>query len=271
MNVKANHIISKNKKIKKLFVMPSCADESLSIGAALYLYHQNYSKNNYSRSVLKNIYLGNEFDKHSELKELKKIKSKNKFKIIITNLNTKAANLLANGKVVARCCGRSEWGARSLGNRSILARSDNYNMVNQINEKIKNRDFWMPFAPIIQDKFKKRYLINKKNFTNPSFMTMTFESNSKYYNEIICGSHTKDKTLRAQVLKKSNNPLLYDLFNKYVKKTKLGCMINTSFNLHGFPLVDSPKDAIYVFLNSEIDALLLNNYLIIKKHKMQKK
>ena len=268
MNVKANHVISKNKKIKKLFVMPSCADESLSIGAALYLYYQNYSKTDYSRSILKNIYLGNEFDKHSELKELKKIKSKNKFKIILKNLNSEAASLLSKGKVVARSCGRSEWGARSLGNRSILARSDNYNMVNQINEKIKNRDFWMPFAPIIQDKFKKRYLINKRNFTNPSFMTMTYESNSKYYNEIICGSHTKDKTIRAQVLKKSNNPQLYDLFNKYVKKTKLGCMVNTSFNLHGFPLVDSPKDAIYVFLNSEIDALLLNNYLIVKKHKI---
>ena len=268
MNVKANHVISKNKKIKKLFVMPSCADESLSIGAALHLYYQNYSKKNYSRSILKNIYLGNEFDKHSELKELKKIKSKNKFKIILKNLNSEAASLLSKGKVVARSCGRSEWGARSLGNRSILARSDNYNMVNQINEKIKNRDFWMPFAPIIQDKFKKRYLINKRNFTNPSFMTMTYESNSKYYNEIICGSHTKDKTIRAQVLKKSNNPQLYDLFNKYVKKTKLGCMVNTSFNLHGFPLVDSPKDAIYVFLNSEIDALLLNNYLIVKKHKI---
>ena len=94
---------------------------------------------------------------------------------------------------------------------------------------------------------------------------MTYDSNKKYFDEIICGSHTKDKTIRAQVLKKSSNPKLYDLFDKYLKKTKLGCMINTSFNLHGYPLVDSPKDAIYVFLNSEIDALLFNNFLLIKK------
>ena len=265
MNVKANHVISKNKIIKKLFVMPSCGDESLSIGAALYLYHQNSSKKEYTHSVLKNLYLGSEFNKDSELNALKKIKQKNKFKIIYKNLNSEAASLLAKGKVVARCCGRSEWGARSLGNRSILARGDNYNMVNQINHKIKNRDFWMPFAPIIQDKFKKRYLIDKKNFKDPSFMTMTYDSNNKYFNEIICGSHTKDKTIRAQVLKEKSNPKLYDLFNKYVKKTKLGCMINTSFNLHGYPLVDSPSDAVYVFLNSEIDALLFNNYLIVKK------
>ena len=176
--------------------------------------------------------------------------------------------LVYQGKILGRVIDRMEFGPRSLGNRSILADPRNLNTKTKINAKIKNRDFWMPFAPIIQDKFKKRYLINKRNFTNPSFMTMTYESNSKYYNEIICGSHTKDKTIRAQVLKKTNNPQLYDLFNKYVKKTKLGCMVNTSFNLHGFPLVDSPKDAIYVFLNSEIDALLLNNYLIVKKHKI---
>lgn len=265
MNVKANHIISKNKKIKKLFVMPSCGDESLSIGAALHLYHQNNLKNKLEESELKHLYLGNEFSKENEIKEIKKIKQKNKFRVVNKNLNSEAAKLLSKGKVLARCCGRSEWGARSLGNRSILARGDNYNMVNQINHKIKNRDFWMPFAPIIMDRFKKRYLIDKKNFTNPAFMTMTYDSNKKYFDEIICGSHTKDKTIRAQVLKKSSNPKLYDLFDKYLKKTKLGCMINTSFNLHGYPLVDSPKDAIYVFLNSEIDALLFNNFLLIKK------
>ena len=155
MNVKANHIISKNKKIKKLFVMPSCGDESLSIGAALHLYHQNDIKNKLEESELKHLYLGNEFSKENEIKEIKKIKQKNKFRVVNKNLNSEAAKLLSKGKVLARCCGRSEWGARSLGNRSILARGDNYNMVNQINHKIKNRDFWMPFAPIIMDRFKK--------------------------------------------------------------------------------------------------------------------
>ena len=96
-------------------------------------------------------------------------------------------------------------------------------------------------------------------------MTMIYDSKDQSFEEIICGSHIKDKTLRAQVLKKSSNPELYDLFEKFYKKTNLGCMINTSFNLHGYPLVDSPKDAMYVFQNSEIDALLLNNYLIVKK------
>ena len=265
MNVKANHVISKIKSIKKLFIMPSCGDESLSIGAALHSYYQFTSNKNFLKSTLKNLYLGSYFGINEETIILKKIKKDRKFKIFNKNLNMEAANLLSKGKVVARCCGRSEWGARALGNRSILARGDNYNMVNQINHKIKNRDFWMPFAPIIQDKFKKRYLVDKKNFKNPSFMTMTYDSKEKYFNEIICGSHTKDKTIRAQVLKKSSNPQLYDLFNKYNKKTKLGCMLNTSFNLHGYPLVDSPKDAMYVFLNSELDALLLNNYLIVKK------
>jgi carbamoyltransferase len=265
MNVKANHIISKIKNIKNLFVMPSCGDESLSIGAALYFYYQTTENKNFSKSTLKDLYLGNSFSINDETSVLKKIKKNKKIKIINRNLNIKAADLLSRGKVIARCCGRSEWGARALGNRSILARGDNYNMVNQINHKIKNRDFWMPFAPIIQDKFKKKYLIDKKNFRNPSFMTMIYDSKEKFFNEIICGSHTKDKTIRAQVLKRSSNPELYDLFNKYYKKTKLGCMLNTSFNLHGYPLVETPKDAMYVFLNSEIDALLFNNYLIVKR------
>lgn len=265
MNVKANHVISKIKSIKNLFIMPSCGDESLSIGAALYLYYQISSNNNFSKSSLKNLYLGNEYKKNDERVIIKKLKKNKRYKIYNKNLNFKAVDLLSQGKVIGRCCGRSEWGARALGNRSILARGDNYNMVNQINHKIKNRDFWMPFAPIILDKYKRRYLEDKKNFRDPSFMTMTFDSKKKYYNDIICGSHIKDRTIRAQVIKKSSNPELYDLLNKYNKRTKLGCMINTSFNLHGYPLVESPKDAMYVFLNSEIDALLLNNYLIVKK------
>ena len=77
-------------------------------------------------------------------------------------------------------------------------------------------------------------------------MTMTYDPNKKYFDEIICGSHTKDKTIRAQVLK-SSNPKLYDLFDKYLK-TKIRMHDKYFFNLHGYPLVDSPKDAIYVFL-----------------------
>ena len=138
-------------------------------------------------------------------------------------------------------------------------------MVNILNEKIKNRDFWMPFAPIILDKFEKKYLVKKKCKFKPYFMTMTYDVKKKNYNDLICGTHIKDQSARPQILTKELNNSLYDLMKKFSKMSKSGCLINTSFNLHGYPIVNSPRDAFFVFKNSDLDGLLLNNYLIIKK------
>ena len=139
MNVKANKLISKLKEIEDFFFMPSCGDDSLSFGAALHFYYQKTKSKNFKKSSINNLYLGNKYEIDEENKILNKykLKSKNKFIIYKKNLNSIAAKLLKDGKVIGRCADRAEWGARALGNRSIIARPDNYLIVDKINEMVK--------------------------------------------------------------------------------------------------------------------------------------
>jgi carbamoyltransferase len=266
MNVKANNLISKIKTLKRLYIMPSSGDESLSIGAALHCSYK-YSKKKFSSSVLKNLYLGDEFTINDEIKEIKKLKlaRKNiKYYKFKKNLNVEVARLLAKGYVIARCAGRAEWGARALGNRSILSRADNYLAVEKINSMIKQRDFWMPFAPVIIKEHQKKYFNNPKKISC-NFMTIAFNSlKNKNYKHIVAASHLRDKTIRPQLVDKISNPDLYQILKKFYKITGISALINTSFNLHGQPIVNSPAEAIDVFFKSGLDYLVLNNFIIKK-------
>ena len=266
MNVKANNLISKIKEIKRLFIMPSAGDESLSIGAALHCYYDKSKDKNLKKSYLQNLYLGKKNSENEENIAVKKmIGNSTKFLIYKKNINKIAASLINSGKVIGRCVERSEWGARSLGNRSILARPDNYLMVDKINNMVKKRDFWMPFAPsILENSFNKFVKNNKK--TKPYFMTQAYETiQNSETNKIIAACHIRDKTIRPQIVSKKHNFLYWDLINKFKVLSTIPALLNTSFNLHGYPIVETPSDAIKVFTKSGIDALILNNYLIKKK------
>lgn len=256
MNVKANMIISEIKQIKKFFVCGAGTDETLPIGAC---YHYAALKK-IKPLPLENLYLGD-----STLYDTNKLKFNNKNNLIIkTNSNEKILNLLLANKIIAICRGRMEMGQRSLGNRSIIADPRYALNIEKINRSIKQRDFWMPFAPIILDEFQKELIINPKNLESPH-MTMTFRTkNGK--EKIPAAVHMADGTARAQLLKKKENPQLWDLIYKFYKKTKIPALLNTSFNLHGFPIVRSADDAINVFNKSDIDVLWLDNDIIIKNN-----
>tara|TARA_Y100000590_G_scaffold465450_1_gene637811 strand:- start:2012 stop:2983 length:972 start_codon:yes stop_codon:yes gene_type:complete len=265
MNVKANNLISKIKNLKKLFIMPTSGDESLSMGAAIHCYYEKTKNKNFKKSYLENLYLGKDYSEIEEKNAVEKlIKNKKQFLIYKKNINQKAASLLNSGMVIGRCVNRSEWGARALGNRSILARPDNYVMVDKINNMVKKRDFWMPFAPsLLENYFYKFVADNKKS--KPYFMTQAYETlKNSDTNKIIAACHLRDKTIRPQIVNKKNNYMYWDLINKFRIMSKIPALLNTSFNLHGHPIVETPKDAIEVFTKSGIDALILNNFLIIK-------
>ena len=166
--------------------------------------------------------------------------------------------------ILARCVDRMEFGQRSLGNRSILADPVQTNVKERINAAIKNRDFWMPFAPIILDTFSSIYLNNPKNLSSP-YMTLAFDTTPIGYECMIAACHTADRTARPQILERHANPALYDLLHDFSLLTGRGALLNTSFNLHGYPIVNNPVEALYVFKNSQLDGLLLNNYLIMKQ------
>lgn len=174
------------------------------------------------------------------------------------------ADLLLDGWVIGRCCGRMEFGARSLGNRSIIADPRNRSIVEIINHKIKKRDFWMPFAPTIMNEHASKYLINPKNIHSP-FMTVGFESTEAGKEMLAAALHPADKTLRPQILSKDANPSYHSLIEAFHRKTGVGGVLNTSFNLHGEPIVNTAADAYRVFTITDIDALLLDGMLITKK------
>ena len=266
MNIKANMKIHEMEEVKEFFVSGSGGDESLPVGA---VYEYNSTKNKNLSKNLQNMmmspYLGKSYNHEEILSWIKKKNLKNKYKVLDNLTYKKISKFLAEGKVIGRISGRMEFGARSLGNRAILADPRNKTIVEIINKKIKNRDFWMPFAPsIIEDDFNK-YVINPKNIFSP-YMTIGFHSTAVARNHLVAALHPSDSTLRPQLVTKEINTDYYQLIKAFKDRTGVGGLLNTSFNLHGEPIVMSPDDALHVFENSGIDAVLFNDQIMILKN-----
>jgi carbamoyltransferase len=180
------------------------------------------------------------------------------------DIETEVARLLSIGEVVARVKGREEFGARALGNRSILAHPCDFRVVQHINKMIKSRDFWMPFAPSILDRRAGDYIENPKELSSP-YMMLTFGGTPLGREELSAACHPYDGTLRPQILERSYNPDYYRLIEAFEGLTGIGGVLNTSCNLHGEPIVSSPEDAIRTFENSGLLHLALGQHLISKK------
>jgi len=187
-------------------------------------------------------------------------------KIKTNYLPKNIANLLSKGNVVAVARGREEFGARALGNRSILADPSNLKIVQKINELIKNRDFWMPFALSILKEKHKKYLSNKKNI-NSEYMTIGYDTIENKHHFIEAGTHRYDKSVRPQILEKNSNKNYYQLIMEFYKKKKIPALLNTSLNLHGYPIASTIKEVLQTFINSDLKFLYINDqYLIEKKN-----
>ena len=261
MNVKANKAISEIPEVKSISAFPSCGDESNSLGAAWSAYYEKTGDSNFYG--IKDYYLGPLFINEKAEKIIKKYAFKNNFNYKnFDNINEKIAELLSEGKIVARCSGRMEFGARALGNRSILADPSNQKIVNIINKMIKCRDFWMPFAPVVLKEKSHLYIKNPKNISSP-YMMMAFDSTDKR-DEFISAIQTADNSARAQILEKGQNPDLEEILDNFEKRTGRAILLNTSFNLHGNPIVFGPVEAIETFLNSGLEYLVINNFLLTK-------
>ena len=262
MNVKLCQKISENKNTSKIFVMPSAGDESAAIGAA-YWGVINYDKKNKIKP-LGHLYLGIKYNIDEIKKTIKELNSNNNFKIQLPkDINKKAAEILSKGGIIARFAGSMEFGARALGNRSILANPKNFDIIERINSSIKIRDFWMPFTPSILEEDIEKYIYNPKNIFAP-YMSITFSTKILAHQHFAAAIHPRDKTIRPQCVKKEWNPRYYDLIKKFKSITGIGGILNTSFNLHGEPNVCSPRDAINTFKNSDLKYLILEEYLITK-------
>ena len=122
----------------------------------------------------------------------------------------------------------------------------------------------MPFTPTILNKYENKYLINQKKLSC-SFMSMAFRT-TKHFQKIAPATiHPGDQTTRPQILERKSNPDYYDLINDFGKSTGVYCLLNTSLNIHGYPLACSPNDALFTLKNSSMDGLIIKNYLILRK------
>ena len=262
MNIKACKEVSLIKEINEIVIVPSASDESLPFGA-LFKINKLYKQKIH---IIKNLYLGNSGQNNIK-KFIEKI-DKNKFNvkefINFSNLNDEVAKLLSKNNIIARCVDKEEFGARALGNRSILCNPSKLENIKIINNAIKKRDYWMPFSPSIIKDDATRYFINLKEI-DAKFMTCLFDSTELAKEHLVAAIHPIDHTMRPQIVDKENNEQYYDLISKFKQITDIGGLLNTSFNLHGEPNVSSYKDAMHTVENSKLKYLILENYLIEKK------
>ena len=266
MNVKANKEIFGLPEVGELFIFPSCGDETNSIGAAYALYAQQCSDSNGRLGIepIGPIYLGGGFDDAEVQRALEQFKGKNHIRYeYVDDIERLTAEVLARGDVVARAKGRMEFGARALGNRSILARADNMEAVRIINDMIKNRDFWMPFAPAVLAERAEDYYIKPKPMFAP-YMIIAFDSRPEARAKCVAGQHPYDHSVRPEEVTENWNPDFYRLLKEYEAITGEGIILNTSFNLHGYPIVYDPAAAIDVLDRSGLKFLAVGNWWVWK-------
>ena len=252
-NVKLNSLILNKRFIKNLFVFPGMGDEGLSIGGC-YAYLIGKKKN--IEKKLFSPYLGYNVNNSSTSFEFKKLKINNEKKIKFLSKS------LYKNKIIGFVYGKAEFGPRALGHRSIIA-CPKKNIINYTLNKRLGRYEYMPFAPItIKKYFKKIFNNTNKDLENYSFMTTTTKVKKNKYK--ISGIIHIDKTARPQILHEKDNPLLYQLIKNYYNTYNIPCLINTSFNDHGLPIINDEEDAFNALRKSRIDLLFLNNDIFIK-------
>lgn len=263
MNVKANKLIMELPEVEDVFIYPSCGDETNAMGACYKVYADEAGIKDVM--PLENFYFGPCYSDDEVLNALHRYKFEHGEVVFkrLDDIEKQVALLLKEGNVVARFAGREEFGARSLGNRAILADPSRSDIIKIINEMIKNRDFWMPFACSVLEECANEYLVNSKNISAP-YMILTFDTTERV-NDIKAGTHPYDNTIRPQVVSKAHNERYHRLISEFRNLMGIGAVLNTSFNLHGYPIVHDPKDALEVLDKSGLRYLAMENYLIWKK------
>ena len=257
MNSVANGKILKNTFFKKIYISPNPGDAGGSVGSAL------ISVNKSKYEVDKNInyaYLGKKFT-NEEIENIIKEKCiRKKFnieKFSEEDIFEKTADFLKDSRIIGWFQGRMEWGARALGNRSILADARNPNIKEIINSKIKRRESFRPFAPsILAEDINEWFEIDKE----VPFMTEVYPLvDSK--KSLLPGITHVDGTGRLQTVSKKNNSTYYYLLKKFKDKTGIPIILNTSFN-ENEPIVQNPEEAIDCFMRTNMDVLVLENWII---------
>lgn len=262
LNCLANSRILNETPFEEIFIQPSAGDGGAAMGAALYVWH-SYLKNK-RKFILKNAYWGKEYSK-DEIKDfLEKNNLKYRYVPNEDQLLDLAVEALLKGEVVGWFQGRFEWGPRALGHRSILADPRPEKMKDIVNIKIKFREPFRPFAPsVLSEKAGEFFDLGKARGQFPlRFMLYTVPVRKK---DMIPAVTHVDGSSRIQTVDKETDPLFTRLLERFYERTGVPVLLNTSFNLKGEPIVNTPQDAFNTFSKSEMDLLVLGNYLLTKR------
>lgn len=284
LNCVANGKLQRTGIFKNLFIQPAAGDAGGALGAALAAHHIYFGKDrmpSVAMDELQGSYLGPEnSDKEIELMARKYKATYTRYEDFNT-LTKELANLLADGNVVGWHQGRMEFGPRALGGRSILGDPRNDEMQKKLNLKIKYRESFRPFAPsvlaedctqhfqhntispymlIVADVLKEKQATLPANYNNLPLMERLYTKRS----DVQAVTHL-DFSARIQTVHKETNPKFHRLLEQFKNKTGYGMLVNTSFNVRGEPIVCTPEDSYRCFMRTEMDYLVINNYLFRKK------
>jgi carbamoyltransferase len=255
LNSKANGKIVASGLVDRLFVQPAAGDDGVCLGAALAPYLDNGGKLPIHK--MRHAYLGPqssdaEIEKALQTYKIRSTRVADPAKI--------AAEMLANGKILGWFQGRMEFGPRALGSRSILADPRDPEMNAKVNNAVKFREWWRPFAPSMLAEVAGEYL---ESATDSPFMVLTAQVRPEKRSVVPSVTHV-DGSARPQTVERDVNPLYWNLIHEFGERTGVPVVMNTSFNLRGEPIVCTPTDAIRTFFSSGMDALVIGSFVVEK-------
>jgi len=263
LNGVANYRILKEGPFESVHIPPSPGDGGSAVGCAQYLYYIHKKQRriivqDHAKRIQENIYVGPSFS-NDEIKSFLEENNIHYEYLTREQLLQTTAKLISEQNVVGWYQGKIEWGPRALGNRSILADPRDSKMKDVLNEKIKHRELFRPFAPSILEEYVSEYF--DLNIPSPY---MLFVAKVKKPDKIPAVTHV-DGTGRLQTVSREANPLYYDLINDFYKITGVPVVVNTSMNVRGEPIVNTPEQAYAMIIKTEMDYIMMGNYMIQRR------
>lgn len=259
LNVKLSQKIRQIPGVKSVYIHPNAGDGGTALGAALAVYADQFGLPNTHSMLGAN--LGSEYSETDILAALKKYGKAVTYKKH-ANIAKKVARRLVDGVVVGWFQGRFEWGPRALGFRSVVIDPRRMDIKEKLNLTLKNREWFMPFAPSVLDEHGAEYF---EQYCYSPYMTLAFDVVRKNHTQIAAATHI-DQTARPNSVTKQNNPLYYKMISEFYRLTGVPVVLNTSFNKHGLPIINTPEDAIDHLLWNCIEELALGDYYVERAH-----
>jgi len=261
LNCVANGKILEQTPFENVYIQPAAGDDGIAIGCA---YYGEIAKAGRKRSfVMRSACLGRTYDRFDEDEAFRPLSARvATTRRKVDDVAEQTAALLASGSVVGWFQGRSEFGPRALGNRSILADPRDAAMKDRVNSQVKHRQGFRPFAPVVLAERAQEFFEGEAESPH---MLLVKRVRPEVRDKVAAIAHI-DGTARVQTLRRDDNPRLYALLEAFDRRTGVPVLLNTSFNIRGEPMVEAPMDAMECFLYTNIDVLVIHDWIVKKRY-----